>query len=149
MSSTLQRSSANAVSTDFAKLPRPIGSIKEVLEKYSVPQHPLANAASDDFAEVLEHRAELVSDYILEQRLAALADAKKNPRTRKEIALRYDRAIERFHRLHEDYLEALSANKSQLAHEILGEIHELIYARRHKRFERPPVYFWRGRIGPV
>lgn len=93
------------------------------------------------FTELLKYRGEIVLDYIRNQRESALLDAKRDLNSNKhckEIQRHYDKAIKNFQTLHAQYLQAIDANKSQLAHEILGELYRLLYGCQYIRHEEPP-----------
>lgn len=119
---------------DVARLIRSIHTLRG-----SVPSSEGDSGQNGEFVEVLKHRSEMVLAYILEQRDAALYCFKHEPEeSRWEIERWYDNATESFKTLHSQYLEAINANKSQVAHEIIGELYRLVYSCQHTRVTPPP-----------
>jgi hypothetical protein len=118
---------------DVARL---IFGIRKLCGSASSAVHPLTEGVSDDFVEVLKYRAEGVVNYILDQQTAALSDACSQ--SRREIERRYQKVIENFRKLHEQYLKALRAGKAQLAHETIENLHQLIEKCRHKKRDDGP-----------
>jgi hypothetical protein len=84
-----------------------------------------------DFVEVLQYRAHIILDYIEEQRRSAVRDDWHKEEQYKLIR-------EQFIKLHESYIDAVKAGKSQLAHELLGDIYRLLYRARYNDDREPP-----------
>ena len=88
-----------------------------------------------EFVEVLNHRAQIILDYIEEQRRFAAADDPRNE-------ARYESMRKRFVDLHKSYIDATHAGKDQLAHELIGNIYQLLYEARYEgqKQKMPPAY---------
>lgn len=83
---------------------------------------------------MLQHRAHIILDYIEDQKRSAVADDFRNE-------ARYESIKERFVNLHKSYIDAVQAGKTQLAHELIGNIYQLLYEAQHEHGdERPPAY---------
>jgi hypothetical protein len=91
-----------------------------------------------EFAEVLQHRAQILLDYIEKQKQSTI-EGDYNNRARHEK--RYESIKEQFAGLHKSYIESIQSGKTQFAHELLGDIYRLLYEVQDPVRERWPVYY--------
>jgi len=121
---------------------RLISSIEKICGIHHTSSRPSPEQrVSPEFVELVKHRAEMVLAYIEEQKQAAIADAQRHMHATQSwmaIARRYEQDCDLFLKLHGQYLAAVNDGRTQVAHEILGDMYKLIYRCRHEPHREPP-----------
>jgi uncharacterized protein YukE len=120
---------------------RLISSIEKICGiQHGPSSSPRVGGVDSEFVEIVKHRAEMVLAYIEAQKQAALAEEASAGRWERDVARRYQQEYDLFLKLHKQYLDALNNGRSQVAHELLGDIYELIYRCKHDNRKRPRYF---------